>query len=42
MIHPELEKRIDALIIRMKELGHNIIVTSGYRSIKKQDLSLGQ
>lgn len=37
MIHPELEKRIDALIVRMKELGHTIIVTSGYRSIKKQN-----
>lgn len=37
MIHPELEKRIEALIVRMKELGYNVVITSSYRSFKQQN-----
>lgn len=42
MTHPELDKRIEALIVRMKELGYNIVKTSGYRSFKEQDALYAQ
>jgi len=36
-LHPKLLERVNSLLVRMKELGYNLRIVSGYRSFKDQD-----